>query len=388
MIHEGKVWESLQAKRSAFASFEATQLSAFQEYGELWKSLETLTRADLDERLAVKPWPGARPSSEFGGPLIVPFVQNWQNHAEAQEWARETLTDQVTFAVDGSQLPPSKDYSIPVGAVQIGWFENPHAIDRPFFKSVDFEVLTPDELADDSGDGGFPDWRINMKRFQGEADRLIQRMIQTADTRNKPICFLDGSLVLSFVQHMRPDRQVGYVEAIVRLLETSEKYRVPLIGFVDTSYANDLMAMVATANGIRRRPPLSDGALLRSRMQWGDRTQGFICARDDEVLAQYGSHNQRIALVYLKTTSEGPPARLDVPLWMVEDGRLEQVLNVVRAECLVGVGYPYAAETADVTAVISGKDRETFYRLFQEFANQAALKLRYSRKALSKRRRR
>ena len=75
-------------------------------------------------------------------------------------------------------------------------------------------------------------------------------------------------------------------------------------------------------------------------------------------------------------------------MWMLEDGLVDRTLDIVRAECVVGIGYPYAIETADAVAVITGSDREQFYRTFQEFASRAGLSVYYSRKALSKRRRR
>jgi hypothetical protein len=71
-----------------------------------------------------------------------------------------------------------------------------------------------------------------------------------------------------------------------------------------------------------------------------------------------------------------------------ERGLLEEVIDTVRAECVVGVGYPYAIETADEAAVISVRDRELFLRTFQDFADSNGLGFRVSRKAMSKAHRR
>jgi hypothetical protein len=51
---------------------------------------------------------------------------------------------------------------------------------------------------------------------------------------------------------------------------------------------------------------------------------------------------------------------------------------------VVGGGYPYAVETADALAVISHADRERFYSLFEQFAQQSGLALVQARKAASK----
>jgi hypothetical protein len=79
---------------------------------------------------------------------------------------------------------------------------------------------------------------------------------------------------------------------------------------------------------------------------------------------------------------------LDIPRWVLEEGEMEHVMDVVRAECVVGNGYPYALETADAVSVITNRDRERFYRMLQEFAEKKDLPLRFSRKATSKRVRR
>jgi hypothetical protein len=101
-----------------------------------------------------------------------------------------------------------------------------------------------------------------------------------------------------------------------------------------------------------------------------------------------GKYYDRVCFVYLKTTADRPPARLDLPRWLLEAGELEHTLDVVRAECVVGNGYPYAVETADAVAVITMQDRERFYRVFQEFVQKEGLPLRFSRKAVSKKNRR
>ena len=90
----------------------------------------------------------------------------------------------------------------------------------------------------------------------------------------------------------------------------------------------------------------------------------------------------------MQTTSDSAPARLDVPSWIYEAGLLNEVLDVVRAECVIGLGYPYAIETADSTAVITMRDREVFLAALQEFAGREKLNFSVARKAASKGRRR
>jgi hypothetical protein len=392
MFHRGKVITALEAKADRFAGYETALSDALEAYEQTLQELAGLTRAEVEARLAGIPWPGAQPTVEHDQHpgIVVPFEQAWSNHEQARAWAIDTLSGVPTVAVDGSQITPSRDISIPVGAVQIGWFINPHDGDQSYVKDIAFDILPPDELADEGEEVlGFPDWRVNERRFIRECEKLVEVMQTARDTAVKPVCFFDGSLVISFVQHMLPERQRRYVEAVMALLTASEECHVPLVGYVDTSYANDLAAMLDALTGRHTRQRISDGALLRSRMSWGDRTTAWVCARDDQVLSfGGGKYYNRVGFVYLKTTADRPPARLDLPRWLLEAGELERTVDVVRAECVVGNGYPYAVETADAVAVVTMQDRERFYRAFQEFAEKEGLPLRFSRKAVSKRGRR
>jgi hypothetical protein len=81
-------------------------------------------------------------------------------------------------------------------------------------------------------------------------------------------------------------------------------------------------------------------------------------------------------------------ARLDLPAWIYEQDLLGEVLDAVRAECIIGLGYPYALETADQTAVITLRDREIFLQALQGFAKENNLNFSVSRKSASKGRRR
>jgi hypothetical protein len=138
---------------------------------------------------------------------------------------------------------------------------------------------------------------------------------------------------------------------------------------------------------LRETKKVHDALLWQGHLRWGDRTPAMICARGD-ILEGYGEYRESVAFCYLQTTSNRPPARLEFPRWMLDDGVLEPVLDVVRAEVIAGQGYPYAIETADAVAVITMQDRAEFYQQFQEFIERQGLKFSFSTKAVSKSRRR
>jgi hypothetical protein len=392
MLHRGRVIAALEEKAERFAGYQVSVGDARKAYEEALEAVAGMRRAEIEAALAGIPSPGARPTAEHDEHGIsVPFWERWDNHEQARAWAKEVLLGVPTAAVDGSQIAPSKEISLPVGAVQIGWFVNPHAPGQDYVKDVAFEILAPDELAEDedafeSGDVlGFPDRRVNARRFIGECEKVVELMEGAKDAVVKPVCFFDGSFVISFVQHMEPALQREYVGAVTALLAASEAHRVPVVGYVDGSYARDLAAMVGHLTDVGAPRSITDGALLGPRMDWGDRSAAYICAREDAVEQRY---YEEVAFAYLKTTAEGLPARLDVPRWVVEEGELARVVDVVRAECVVGNGYPYALETADAVAVITRRDRERFYRIFQGFAEKEGLPLRFDTKTASKRGRR
>jgi hypothetical protein len=118
---------------------------------------------------------------------------------------------------------------------------------------------------------------------------------------------------------------------------------------------------------------------------WGDRSPLFYCDRNDNLRREYDPRLYNdVAFTYVRLTRDRVPARVEMPWWIVEEGLADDILDLVRAECVVGGGYPYAAETADALAVISHADRQRFYNLFEQFARQSGLALVQARKASSK----
>jgi hypothetical protein len=223
--------------------------------------------------------------------------------------------------------------------------------------------------------------------------KQFARAHRPGDPAHSPVVFFDGSLVVSFALTMPSPYREQYIASAVSLLQTSEEQRVPLIGYIDTSYARDIITMLRRLDDLERQPVLRetkkvhDALLWQGCMHWGDRTPAMICARGD-ILEGYGEYRESVAFCYLQTTANRPPARLEFPRWMLDDGVLEPVLDVVRAEVIAGQGYPYAIETADAVAVITMQDRAEFYQQFQEFIERQGLKFTFSTKAVSKSRRR
>jgi hypothetical protein len=392
MLDRSKVVSALQSKREQFTTYQSEQARQSSQATDKLDRFGRLTAAQIVQVLAERnvEWPGAEPTAEFDAAqqLRIPFGERWRSHEDARAWARQALTDCPVAAVDGSQILPSKEIAPPIAAVQVGWYINYHAVPGRYEKDVRFEVLPPGELAAGEGDAEFADWRVNQRRFELECEQLIELIVRfgrEAEAR-RPLCLFDGSFIVSFAGQLRPERGMPYVRAVRDVLVASREHRVPVAGFVDSSASKDFLTLLNLVTG---QPYLSltDGALLQDILpQWGDRTPLFVCARGDQLSTQGRAEFYRdVVFSYVRLAGDRPPARIEMPIWLWEEGRAQQVLDLVRAECVVGAkGYPYAAETADAVAVLQMIDRERFYALFQQFAEAEGLTLNQSRKSLSK----
>ena len=419
MFVRSRAAAALERKKELFSSYARNRREE-QTRMERWlEELKAESAASLNDRLNAidDPWPGALPTAEFDSaagmriPLfdLPPDTENWktsgggtgrkagwQNREQARQWALKTLDGRPVLAVDGSQIVPTTDYSYPVGAVQIGWFFNDRrtAVESDstnhYEKDIAFEALAPDELFDAAGgdDGVFPGWRVNQERFVRECAKLCEFMESCAERpfARRPVCFFDGSLIISFAGQLRAGREHGYIQAVQDLLDCSERTQTPLVGYVDNTYSRDFVTLLATLHGLPTPAHVNDASLLGATLpDWGDRSPFWVCARPDRLSTEgRAGFYKRVCFCLARLSVEHAPARLEMPRWLLESGRAGEVVELVLAEAVVGGGYPYVLEAADVTAVIQQQDRQRFYRLFQEFLQEQDLPLTVTRKQRSK----
>jgi hypothetical protein len=405
MLYRTHVISALEKTREDFARFERTLRG---EVGELAARLRALAGRSSEEVRRESGAQAARlayPSDELdrAGGALVPFTETWRSHEEARRWALEALRDRVTFAADGSQIFPGRDASLPVAAVQVASFENPHSSEGRYFKDVQFEVLTPEQLLGAPGGYESPEQVVGLRRFEIEAravcDFLERRSGWRARGERAPVAFFDNTLLVASLRK-GTDRHLSQrmADALAELVLLSRATEVPVVGYVDHSYAHDVAGLLAALHRDLPESNAYDAQILRARTAgrvppplaaWGDRTVFWHCQRPNLAEGFFDEAGAPlVGFVYLQTTSDGHPARLDIPAWVHGAGLVGEVLDAVRAECVVGNGYPYAIETADEAAVMNARDREQFLRVVQDFAAEHSLDFHISRKALSKGRRR
>ena len=384
----------LEAKQDDFTRFDRRSLTALTQYRAALAELTEMSLQDLQDQqqqMTLAGDAGASVIESFGGAhhAVLPCGLTWNSREHSMTWVQETLTGVTTFAVDGSQIFPSKDLSIPVALVQIGWFENPHSANGMYEKDIDVDVMTPSDLkAHHSGEP--VDRRVNFRRLEMEINRLVQYIEDHAEAvanGDRFLIFFDGSLAATFANDFEPKLRQDYVNCFLNLLRASQTHRVPLVGYVDTTYAHDLTVMLKQVFELPDAPSIHDAQLVNPYMKWGDRTP-LMRSQRSGIVRDYEDQANQLTFTYLKTTRDGYPARLEMPLWMYEERLVDQVVNWVRGEVIIGGGYPYAIETADQTAVLRSDDRQVFFRILQEWSESLDLNLRLSRKMVSKVRRR
>lgn len=404
MLYRELLTNELNKQKPDFQDFALEQATDLAFYFDALRKLEKTNFSELLEILARFENVGAIPADELeiDASFVFEFSESWNNHEEARAWADEILSKRTTFAADGSQLYAEKDTSLPVGAIQIGWFENPHDVNQKYEKNAYFEILSPKVLLEMQDEPMNPETRVGEKRFHAEVQK-------TADFLNKkkgwqergermPLAFFDNTLLVSF-SLPQTDLQNSFLQAAVNLVRLSRDTKVPLVGYVDRSFSRDLIHLLDSFSGKQNndKKTLYDATILHTDSEsgaiilenWGDRTCFCYSNRKGlNIFIEQETGKSLVGFVYLQTTSDSSPARLDIPTWVYEEKLLEEVLDTIRAECVIGLGYPYALETADQTALITMRDRELFLQALQGFAKENKLNFKVSRKNASKGRRR
>lgn len=405
MLYRELLTNELQKQSEGFKSFAHEQAKDLSAYSEKLSRLCGKSYAEIALLFEGAENVGALPSEELSAAqnFAFSFSQTWANHEEARRWAIKILENRTTFAADGSQIYAEKEISLPVGAIQIGWFENPHNAARRYEKNAYFEVLSPKDLLENQAEPMNPETRVGEKRFHAEIAKTQEFLLRKKGWRERgermPVAFFDNTLLISF-SLPQTALQESFLQAAVGLVKFSLDCRVPLIGYIDRSFSRDLLHLLDAFDGgesTSEKRTLYDAMILdfetsefeRVLKNWGDRT-AFCYSKRKGLNAFIDAETGKslVGFVYLQTTSDGAPARLDVPAWIYEQGFLDEVLDTVRAECVIGLGYPYALETADQTAVITMRDREVFLSALQGFAKENNLNFKVSRKSASKGRRR
>jgi NurA-like 5'-3' nuclease len=123
-----------------------------------------------------------------------------------------------------------------------------------------------------------------------------------------------------------------------------------------------------------------DRDLFARLLEPGERSALFISP--SKIQKRYGKH--MVYFFYLRLNGE--IARVEVPRWVAEDRiKLDLVHTLVVDQCRRGQGYPVALSEAHEKAVVTGADRDNFWRMVDESLVEEHLPVTESEKSRSKR---
>jgi len=378
MLDLKSISDQFDARLSAIKSYDAERSTLSEEYRTELKKLNVIDLS-MNERLDA--YSGAKLLEP--GKLIRSFPFNWKNRHDAIEWVDSVLSGVAVGAVDGSQIYSDKNYEIPLAVIQTSQILNRHTDDSDYKEITEAQVITPDEF-ESASVYSFGSEYVDARRFALECDSIMQLM----NEQNKPCVMLDGALILSHINVLNRNIRDIYVRAIHKLLEASEKTHVPLIGFIDTTMPRDVNLMMHFLFGLKKGK-LSDTHLF-SHLLWGERTAAFLCDRDDRrgdearsVLDNYGKFKDKVAFFYMRV-SNGLPARVEFPAWMYEEGMVDKVADIIRAECVIRSNYPDILMRAHEAAVIKMNEHGLFYGMLDNFCKAHGIRINKSAKNFHK----
>lgn len=379
----------LIARKDDIIKFEQKASSVSKEYMDRLPAIDSMDRP-VNRQLPG--YSGCKILEE--GPLLHPFTTRFLSRQDATDWAMRVLKNMTVAAVDGSQIYPSRQFSVPIGLAQAGIVVNRHVSVGSFSSSSKMSLIIPGDFEDAGGMYAYSQAPVSLKRHELECDRIVEFM------RSEPgsIVFFDGSIVMSFINQIDDDKiRSRYADAIVSILNASIETKTPVVAYTDMSLNKDLINMMRLYFRLPPTSHLTDTYLLKGLLKWGDRTRTFICDRDDRpvknsdasnknnrsVLDLYGDHRDTIAFFYIQS-SGGLPSKVEIPLWCHDAGMIDRIADVVRAQCIVRPGYPDIIHRSHDYCKIGHADADMFNGVIESFAGRNNVKIYKSAKEFNK----
>jgi hypothetical protein len=376
----------LMARKDDIIGFEQEASDLMDSYRLKLPAMDTLDKSANDH---IGKYSGSKVLEE--GALMRRFKQQFASRSKATDWALSILKDQTIAAVDGSQILPSRRYSVPIGVAQSGLVINRHIGLDGFSTSQKLSIIIPRDFEEYNGISAYSQTPVSLRRHQLECEHIVRFMHENPGK----LVFLDGSLVMSFINQFDEKIRQKYVDSIRDLLKASDETHTPVAAYTDMSLNKDLVTLMKKHFKLRPTTHLTDAHLIKDLFKWGDRTRAFLSDRDDRmkmndetnenpsVLDLYGPYRDTIAFFYIQSGG-GLPSKVEMPKWAFEAGMADYVADVIRAECIIRPGYPDIIHRAHEYTVVGNGDAGRFNGILDAFATQNHITIYKSAKEINK----
>jgi hypothetical protein len=318
----------------------------------------------------------------------------------------DTPSDFTIIATDGSHIDVDRHHAadcflINIGAVMLHYGANPDAFldSQPvvYSSDADLVITSPDGLREVQIEGNL----LGVKRSVEECRRLAE-LVRELPSNSMALGLMDGSLILwnleaypEFVTESLLNKgYLTYLDEIHRLTKDKQIVVASYISFPrSTDVVNALRVALCprefvdsdrcydcTTRECSGISGVHDHDLFAGILKPGERSALFISP--SKIQKRYGRH--LVCFFYLRVNGE--IARVEVPRWVAEDRvKLGLVHTLVLDQCRRGQGYPVALSEAHEKAVVTGADRDNFWRMVDESLVEEHLPVTESEKSRSKR---
>ena len=324
--------------------------------------------------------------------------------------APSCVQDFAVLATDGSHIDVDRHHSarcflINIGIAQLQYGQNPDA----WLSSSPSLYFKDDEVVISSSDGRqvpIEGQLLGVKRSVEEC-RVLAERASGIETDLPVVALVDGSLILwGLAGQAYPDFVIrellvdGFLKHLDVLRGLSRNRQLAAASYISFPRSADVVNALRLA--VCPHQPvdcdhycagkfggrecdavagLFDRDLFGHLLASGERSALFG-SRSSVVEKHYGVHE--VSFFYIKLNSE--VARVELPLWVAEEEKLaELVHSAILDQCQRGLGYPVALSEAHEKAVVTGADREQFWRLVEKVMAEDKMYLESSAKQQSKR---
>lgn len=320
--------------------------------------------------------------------------------------APDTPSNYVVLATDGSHMEldrhaPVPCYLLNIGSVLLSYGDRPQArLDRQASLFSEDLLGEPAEVPEGELGEVTDASLVGVQRSVAEARRLAD-LVERDAAEGPTLALLDGTLLLWLPEGPaveRPQLQSQFSRQLDRIQHTAEKGAVVLASYISSPRSREVMGALRAAlcrfypdPCPARHPDATEVCPCAGLLGLRDRDLWSALLRAGERSPLFRSRSRanyqgRNAMHFFYLAAGEEIARVEVPAWVAQDQeRLALAHSLVWDQCRRGRGYPVALMEAHEQAVVTPRDRESFWALMEAALAQQRLPARGSAKHRSKR---